>query len=228
MDLAVFLIASIDKRTLFSLVWKKLPVWARVLLLVISTLFLILFIVLLVGVTWIIYVFISSGVWKTIPAEVTAAIVAGLFAVLTLTVGNFLNRQTEIESALEIKRIEQREAEGSRRNQEQVRIAEFYAEVINKLIDLISNPSAIDDTLNGFYGKLYTQGSCEVVSDFLKIVRELKFTNSDQAYVEIKVYPQANALIGKLRGKIGLESKGLELYRMVSNAEYKKGSSDKG
>ena len=63
MDPVVSLIAS---RTLFSLVWKKLPGWARVLFLVISALFLILFIVLLVGVIWIIYVFISLNYCVTV------------------------------------------------------------------------------------------------------------------------------------------------------------------
>ncbi|WP_215610874.1 hypothetical protein [Leptothoe spongobia] len=189
---------------------KKLPPWARFLIfavpVVMLTLLSILFIGLLFGIIWIVYEFISSGIWKSIPAEVGASIIAGLFAVLTLMIGNYLTKKNEIETALEIKRIEEREAARVREDSGKLKKEKLYSEIINKLTVLLSDGSLQNEALSSFYGRLYTQGSSEIISDFLEIAQVPELLTTQGPVQSIDIYNKVNVLIGKLRNDLGFRN----------------------
>lgn len=95
---------------IFSLIraFKKFPLWGKILVVIAALLLLFLFISLLLGiilvVVWSVFSFFISGAWKSLPAEVAASIVAGLFAVFTLVMSNYLSKESEIISALKLKK----------------------------------------------------------------------------------------------------------------------------
>jgi len=192
--------------------WGKLPLWVKAVLLFVPVLFLFLLLLLFAGVllgsVWIVFSFINSGVWKSLPSEVAASIVAGLFAVISLIIGNSFNKKNEVEAAIKIKQIERQEVERYRKT-------EFYSEVINKVTSLVSKTIKIDEDMNSFYGKLYTQGSPEVITSFLKLARDLEVSSSDKNVIETSIYPQANILISKIRRELGLPiSEESQLYKV--------------
>lgn len=208
-------------------IWKRLPLWAKLFILAIPAILLILlgilFIGLLFGIIWIVYAFISSGIWKSIPAEVGAAIIAGLFAVLTLIVGSYLTTKNQIETTLKIKEIEAREsekarkqeartAESAREENEKLRKAEFYSEIINKLTSLLLSNSKTGEILNEFYGKLRTQASSDIVINFMEIVQSLEVCNGSRTELS-SIYHKANTLIVRLRTDLGWkDDTELQLY----------------
>ena len=175
--------------------FKKLPWWAKTLVVIAALLLLLLFLSLLLGiilvVVWSVYSLFISGAWKSLPAEVSASIVAGLFANFTLLLGNYFTQESQIRSAIKLKEIESQEIL-------LIRKADFYSDIIDKLIALTQSPLTVEDILKDFYGKLYIQGSPKLTSSFLEIVESIKANGSNQKMLESDIRPRADALITEL------------------------------
>ena len=62
--------------------FKALPLWGKVLVAITASLITILLLGIVIAVIWIIYSFISSGILSSLPPQVAASIVAGLFTVI--------------------------------------------------------------------------------------------------------------------------------------------------
>ena len=145
----------------------------------------------------------------------------------------YLTNKNQIETTLKIKEIEAqeaekareqeaREAEKAREENEKLRKAEFYSEIINKLTNLLLNGSKTSEILNEFYGKLYTQGSSDIVINFMEIVQNLEFCDGSRTDLN-SIHHQANTLVVKIRTDLGLKNATeLQLYDSIIPKELKK------
>lgn len=186
------LIAVTVLRTFLIARFKTLPLWAKLLVITATALLTILLLGIVLAVIWITYSFISSGVWKTLPPQVAASIVAGLFAVITLFLGNSITKEREIKSTLRLKEIESQEARLTKKT-------EFYVELIDKLIALTQNCDQVDELLKNFYGKLYIQASPQVTENFLQILNLIKTNENDQQILKDDIKPEVDNLIKQIK-----------------------------
>lgn len=193
--MAIETFALVAIKELLKVTFKKLPLWARIPVIIAGLLIALLLFGSVIGIIWIVYSFISSGVWKFLPAEVAASIVAGLFGVFTLLIGNYLTKESEIRSTLRLKEIESQEKLLEKK-------AEFYSEMIDKLFALFTDSIKVEDVLKDFYGKLYIQGSPKVTSSFLEIVENIKANGNNQQMLEDNIRPQADKLMADLRKEL--------------------------
>jgi hypothetical protein len=157
-----------------------------------------------------VFIFGTSGAYITItkilrsflelaPAPIIAAMVTGIFGIVALLIGNYLNRQKD------------------RQLKEKERKEDFYEELINKIhyflvnTEALKNGSDFDQSMQGFIGKLYIFGDDEVIKNFYLLLDVVK--NEGDL---IKSRQLTYLFICTLRRNIGYPNKGISESNLLT------------